>query len=123
MNGLHIIADFYHCQYSFLDNDNLITQCIEYCTNGGLTVLGVNQHVFKETNGITFIFLLAESHLSIHTWPEYKSATFDLYTCNYNNNNNDKTKHVYEEIKRIFNPKKINESFIERGSPHTPIDL
>lgn len=47
---------------------------------GGATVLGETFHQFQP-QGVTGILLLAESHLSVHTWPEHEHAAVDLFTC------------------------------------------
>jgi S-adenosylmethionine decarboxylase len=44
-------------------------------------VLGVHLHHFGEGMGVTGVALLAESHISIHTWPEAGSAAVDLFVC------------------------------------------
>jgi len=53
----------------------------------------VNQGNKEESNGFTILFLLEESHLSLHTFPERNYAAFDLYTCREYPDNQ-----VYEEI-------------------------
>lgn len=47
----------------------------------GATVLHSNFHSFGENEGYTGIFMLSESHLSIHTWPEKSFFSLDIYTC------------------------------------------
>ena len=46
----------------------------------GLTVLNVSYHQFQP-QGITILYLLSESHLSIHTWPEHQRFALDMYSC------------------------------------------
>jgi S-adenosylmethionine decarboxylase len=50
-----------------------------------LTVLKTSTHQF-EPYGVTSLFLLSESHLSIHTWPEHGKFAMDVYSCNDNYN-------------------------------------
>ena len=52
----------------------------EACRAAGATVLGSRFHQF-EPDGVTGIVLLAESHASVHTWPEAGLATLDVFTC------------------------------------------
>lgn len=47
----------------------------------GLTVISTASHVFPEPGGVTALFLLSESHLTIHTFPETGIATINLYCC------------------------------------------
>jgi len=51
----------------------------------GITALNFIWHDFGDGFGFTGIVLLAESHWSIHTWPEYCAFTMDLYTCGATN--------------------------------------
>lgn len=48
---------------------------------GGLHVVNQIHHQFVDPPGITFSMILSESHLAIHTWPEYGMLTYDLFTC------------------------------------------
>jgi S-adenosylmethionine decarboxylase len=53
----------------------------ELCNNYDFTILNETQHIF-EPIGCSIIFLLSESHLSLHTFPERNYIAFDLYTWN-----------------------------------------
>ena len=44
-------------------------------------VVGANIHLFGEGQGVTGVLLLAESHISVHTWPEHRFAAFDIFMC------------------------------------------
>jgi len=44
-------------------------------------VVGANIHPFGEGQGVTGVLLLAESHISVHTWPEHNFAAFDIFMC------------------------------------------
>ena len=115
MNGLHIISNFYNCKFDFKNEKDLVDLAEQYCKESGLTVVGVKSHEF-EGQGITFTILLAESHLSLHSWPENGNVAFDIYTCNFFNCNNDKTRYVYEKIKLALQPTKEDTKFIDRES-------
>lgn len=47
----------------------------------GAQVLSYSDHIFPGTSGLTGIFLLAESHASFHTWPEYHLMCLDIFSC------------------------------------------
>lgn len=113
MNGVHIVANFYNCKYDFTNEKQLLEQCKNIVVSAGLTVVGQASHQF-EPHGFTFAILLAESHLSIHTWPEEKSLAFDIYTCNFFNDNTEKTHQVYQQIKELLQPEKIDLKEIAR---------
>ena len=58
--------------------------------------------------------MLAESHVSIHTWPESRYVSFDIYTCNYSRDNTVGTQLIFEELIHMFAPKNIQKEVIER---------
>lgn len=79
--GLHIVADFYNVNADLLTKVDEIKQILEEgvkLTN--LTMLDSYFHQFKP-HGVTGIIVLAESHISIHTWPEYNYAALDIFVC------------------------------------------
>jgi len=79
--GKHVVAELIGCDRRRLDDASwLAEQCAEACRLAGATVLGVQQHQFVP-QGASALVLLAESHLSIHTWPEHGYASLDIYTC------------------------------------------
>lgn len=120
MKGLHIVANFYNCQYYqnkifSLDEKLILEKAIQFCETVGLHVVGQSFYHF-EPQGLTFVLLLAESHLSIHTWPENGNVAFDIYTCNYQNDNSEKTKRVYKMIEQLLLPEKVEYKEIDRES-------
>ena len=64
-----------------------------------------------ENNSYSASFLISESHLSLHTWPEYNYIGFDFYTCN-KSIDTDKT---IELLKELFGSPKMNIMVIDRG--------
>lgn len=115
MEGLHIIANFYGCKFDLTNNKELLSKCIDFCKESGLTVVGTTSHEFTP-QGLTFAILLSESHVSIHTWPEDNNVAFDIYTCNYQNNNNDKALNVYRKISELLDPNYVDHEMIKRQS-------
>lgn len=115
MDGLHILANFYQCSFNFEKEIELLAITKKLCEEVGLTVVGISYHEF-EPQGLTFAILLAESHVSIHTWPETGNVAFDIYTCNYHSNNEEKTRLVYEKLKTILQPSSEDTKFIQRDS-------
>ena len=114
MNGLHILANLTNCNFDFAKEDSLLTTITQYITLSGLSVVSSCSYKFTP-QGLTFVILLAESHLSVHTWPELKSVAFDLYVCNHTKDNSKSALEVYEMVKTLFNPKEINQQIIKRG--------
>jgi len=81
-SGKHMICDFKNIQNtSLLNNKSALEEiCRTICKNNNLTILQEVNHLFTP-QGCTFLFLLSESHLSLHTFPERNYIAFDLYTC------------------------------------------
>jgi S-adenosylmethionine decarboxylase len=78
--GLHLLIDFWECRH--LGDTAEIEQALrEAATACGATVLSVELHGFGEGAGLTGVALLAESHISIHTWPETGYAALDIFMC------------------------------------------
>jgi S-adenosylmethionine decarboxylase proenzyme len=80
--GKHLICDFKNIKNTKLLNSKLELKlmCKDLCIENNFTILGEVDHEFFP-QGCSFIFLLSESHLSVHTFPERNHLAFDLYTC------------------------------------------
>lgn len=76
----HIIADLSDCKESALRWNQELIQEITNSVNDVSTVLDSKWHLF-DNGAYTGVILLAESHFSIHTWPENRTCCFDLFTC------------------------------------------
>lgn len=73
--------EYYHCDSEVLnDRDSIATAMVQAADLAGATVVEEVFHLFNP-HGISGVVVIAESHLSIHTWPEYGYAAVDLFTC------------------------------------------
>ncbi len=81
MVGKHCILELYDCDPSKLDNEIFLRNAITTAAKrAGATLLNLITHRF-DPQGVTGLALLAESHISIHTWPENGYAAVDVFTC------------------------------------------
>lgn len=79
--GRHYLLNLYGCSFDELDDESFIIKLIETAANlSGATILKTISYKFQP-QGVTAIILLAESHLSIHTFPENGTAAVDLFCC------------------------------------------
>ena len=79
--GRHLIAEFYGCDPVLLDDTERVrTLLLETAACVGATVLGDTFHRFAP-QGVSGTVVIAESHLSVHTWPERRYVAVDIYTC------------------------------------------
>jgi spermidine synthase len=122
MQGLHLTGDLFDCGCSavFLtDLDTLAKQCRESTIEAGLSVVDEKFHVFPDVDGqpggITGALLLAESHLAVHTWPERRGVTLDVYVCNFTGDNCAKAQQLFDSLVVAFRPASQAVNRIERG--------
>jgi len=108
--GTHYIVSYYECNDNLLDNQLLNKIFIEAIKESGANILNQVENIF-DNGGYTALFLLSESHASIHTYPEFKSCFIDLFTCG--------TKCDYRlfdiKLKKYLNPKKYFSSIINKN--------
>ena len=102
-SGKHMICDIKNIKNSVLLNSpNEISKMLDYiCNLYKYTILQKTQHIF-EPQGFTALYLLSESHISIHTFPEKDYLALDIYTCR-DYSNNDVYLEIYEYIIGAFN--------------------
>jgi spermidine synthase len=97
MQGLHLTADLYDCRGAdglMTDAAALAELCRRHTIGVGLTLVDEKWYPFPPYNGqpggVTGMLLLAESHLAVHTWPERRAVTLDVYVCNFTTDNSAK---------------------------------
>ncbi len=79
--GKHFLVEYYGCDPELLDDENRIKDVLlEAAKRCGATVLEHSFHKFAP-QGVSGVVVIAESHISIHTWPEYGYAAVDIFTC------------------------------------------
>ena len=79
--GQHILAELYGCNSTILNDVDLIKQYMEEAAlKSNATIVNSAFHHFSPY-GVSGVVVIAESHLAIHTWPEYNYAAVDIFTC------------------------------------------
>lgn len=110
-NSIHIIADFSGCDAGLLEASSKGEEILATTVaESGLTCILIRHHQF-EPSGYTAAALLTESHITLHTWPEFKSVQIDIFTCG----SHQKARSAYETLKRIFSPEKVAEQILLRN--------
>ena len=80
--GIEWIVDAFGCKAAALADRRAIAGLLnEIVERAALHVVSTAEHVFEGPGGVTAMYLLAESHLTIHTFPESGVATLNLYCC------------------------------------------
>jgi S-adenosylmethionine decarboxylase len=107
--GTHMIADFWEA--SQLDDLKLMESAMrEAVQAAGATLLHIHLHHFTPNGGISGVAVLAESHLSVHTWPERGFAAFDVFMCG-----DAKPELAIEVLRKAFTPERVDLTEHHRG--------
>jgi spermidine synthase len=84
--GRHVLVEFYGCSSEVLnDVPRIESSMVSAAKEAGATIINSVFHHFSPF-GVSGVVVIQESHLAIHTWPEYRYAAVDLFTCGYSVN-------------------------------------
>ncbi len=109
--GHHVILDLHGCPGAALDDlDALRTRLLEAVRLSGATILNDVFHKFSP-QGVTGVVVIAESHASVHTWPEHGFAAFDFFTCGARMNAVAAIRHLIEALQ----PQRFSVREVARG--------
>lgn len=79
--GRHLLVELYDCDREAINDLDLIRDAmLKAAIDCGAVILGNSFHRFSP-QGVSGVVVIAESHISIHTWPEYGYAAVDVFTC------------------------------------------
>ena len=123
MQGLHLTADLTHCRAPLeLLNDalRLAPVCLDAVSASGLHCVGERFHQFPNASGepkagVTGLVLLTESHFAVHTWPEIRGVTLDIYVCNFAEDNSTKARSLLAALLELFAPGRAEVRSLQRG--------
>jgi spermidine synthase len=112
--GKQFIAEFINCSTDILNDE----QNIEYIlSNGikkrGLNLVSINSHCFNPI-GVTSIAIVAESHIAIHTYPEARHISLDIFTCS---NDSQPPVNLLHFLKEKLDPDTVRIAAVTRGNP------
>ena len=123
MHGLHLTADLHQCQCDtawFTDATRLGARCVRAVEAAGLQCVAQLFHAFPATalgaGGVTATVLLAESHLCVHTWPEQRAVTLDVYVCNFGGDHSAKAQALLDALIALFEPGQVHRRSLNRGA-------
>lgn len=107
--GTHLIVDFYDARA--LDDIGLMEETLrEAVARAEATLLHIHLHRFTPGGGISGVAVLAESHISVHTWPERGFAAFDVFLCGAT-----RPERAVEVLDAVFRPARSVVSELHRG--------
>ena len=107
--GHHLLLAYEGCEVDLNDLALLEAACQEGILASGAQVRGKASTRY-EPQGVSIVFLLSESHASIHTYPEFGSAFLDIFTCG----TSCRTEKFDEVCRRALRPIKVSSRFIQR---------
>ena len=114
--GRHLIVEFFNCDFDVINDEKFLESVLVKGLNeaGGRIIW---KFFYKfHPYGVTGVILIAESHLSIHTWPEKGYVAIDIFTCGSKMDPWKAYKRIVEEIK----PKRVRVLELKRGAFHKP---
>jgi S-adenosylmethionine decarboxylase len=107
--GIHLVADFWFGKK--IENPKELEKIlIETAKKSGNIPLEFSYHKFNP-QGLTGVLLLAESHITFHSWPEYDYLGIDIFSCG----RNAKPEKGLKYLKKVLKPKRVEISIIKRG--------
>ncbi len=109
--GTHVLVDMFDCDRAALDDRAALEAAArEAVTASGATLLGVQSHAFSP-HGVTVLAMIAESHLSLHTWPEHGYLAFDYFTCG----DRIRAERALEVVRAAIRPGRVASREVPRG--------
>lgn len=107
--GTHLIIDLWGAKR--LDELDVMEQALRDAVEAaGATLLHIHLHHFTPNGGISGVAVLAESHISVHSWPERDFAAFDVFMCG-----DAQPEKAIDVLKQAFTPERVNVDTLLRG--------
>src|SRR6056297_2742464 len=117
--GNHLLVELYECDSNKLNDLGKLEMVLEDAVRiSGATALKASFHQFAP-QGVSGVIIIAESHFTIHTWPEYGYAALDIFTCGETINSKKALDYIEKELK----VQTVSVTEIKRGNIHFPIKI
>ncbi len=114
--GYQFILELYGCCYEFLNDEKRVGEALTKAAMvAGAHVIDTRFHTFSP-HGVSGVVVISESHLTVHTWPEYGYAAIDVFTCGTGLNNDA----AIDCIREHFEPAHITVMELKRGTLDLP---
>jgi S-adenosylmethionine decarboxylase len=108
--GKHVVGNLYECNAVKLSNVSYLIDVVRSAAKiGNMTLLDIKS--WKIGEGVSVIGIVLESHISIHTWPEFRFATVDVYSCGAHTN----PEKAFEYIASALEASKVEVKVISRS--------
>jgi spermidine synthase len=112
--GRQLIAEFIYCSPKILNDRRAVEQAVKQgIKESGLSLVNITGKKFNPV-GVTLIAVISESHIAIHTYPEARHASIDIFTCG---NGSTSVNKLLKFLKSKFKPKTVRVMEVHRGNP------
>ncbi len=113
--GNHVLAELFDCDQNILNDAESVEMYLKSAAiTCGATIVNSIFHTFNP-HGVSGVVVIAESHLAIHTWPEYSFAAIDVFTCGQSIN----PWLAIRQLKKYLKAKSIKTVELKRGALNT----
>jgi len=110
-DGYHLMLELFGCDREKINSRKFLHLIIKTAVKKtGLTNLGSRFHQF-DPQGVTGFTLLAQSHISLHTWPEYGYLVLDIFTCG----DQKQADSLADQFLRRLHPARVNRQVVRKG--------
>jgi len=109
-SGRHLLVEYIGCDFDVLNDADQIETLMKAAAIAAKTNIVFSKFKPFQPQGVSGVVVVEESHLSIHTWPEYGYAAIDFFTCGEGD-----PKDAHEVLKRGLRAQHFEMIFVERG--------
>jgi len=119
MKGKHLVLDMYECNATKINDPIFVDSVLTEASNKARsTLLNLKLHLF-EPQGITGFALLAQSHISFHSWPETGYVAVDIYTCGQDTDPVEAVSYIIDQ----FQAERYSVNTLSRYSPGSLVNV